>query len=230
MTLTDNNQAILNRLIYIIDEASGHTTRAEVARRIGMDPSNLSKHLSGKLAISKALINRLVVELGVSRQWLVHGEGVPFEKPVHASVIEAEELKPARQGLPVYDVDVTAGAYPLERMLVDDHIKGYVDLPRMNPDCVLVRVNGNSMEPNIIDGGFIAIRPIKSTSSIFWGQIYVVVLEDYRMVKYLRRHPNDASMVVLHSANPDYDDMEISRNEIQALFLVEGVLNYRNLC
>lgn len=227
---TDRNKEIVDRLIYIIDEASGHTTRAEVARRIGMDPSNLSKHLSGKLPVSKALINRFVVELGVSKQWLTDGTGLPFGKPAHASVIEADELKPARQGLPVYDVDVTAGAYPLERMLTSDHIRGYVDLPRMNPDCVLVRVNGDSMEPNIIDGGFIAIRPVRTKSSIFWGQIYVVILEDYRMVKYLRRHPDDKSMVILHSANPAYDDMEISRDEIQALFLVEGVLNYRNLC
>ena len=86
------------------------------------------------------------------------------------------------------------------------------------------------MEPRIIDGGFVAIRPVKSCSTIFWGQIYLVVLPDYRMVKVLRRHPNDPSMVILHSENPLYDDMDVAREDIEALFLVETVLNIKNLC
>ena len=49
------------------------------------------------------------------------------------------------------------------------------------------------------------------------------------MVKNLRRHP-DENMVILHSANPNYDDMEISRNEILDLYLVESIINYDIRC
>lgn len=219
-----------DRLVYLVDTLSGSMSRAELARRIGMDPSNLSKHLTGKLPVSRALLNRFIVEMGVSRRWLLNGHGLPFEKPEAVGAFEAEGVKETPRGLPVYDIDVTAGCKPLERLLTADRITGYVDLPRLNPDCVLVRVNGDSMEPAVIDGGFIAIRPVRSGSTIFWGQMYVVVMEDYRMVKYLRRHPDDANMVVLHSANPNYDDIDINRSEIQSLFLVEGVINFRNLC
>lgn len=143
---------------------------------------------------------------------------------------EVRLFKQPYRGIPVYDIDVTAGCRPLERMLTDDRVKGYVDLPRMNPDSILVRVSGDSMEPRIMDGGFIAIRPVKSSSTIFWGQIYLVMLSDYRMVKVLRRHPTDRSMVILHSENPLYDDMDVPRDEIEALFLVETILNIKNLC
>jgi phage repressor protein C with HTH and peptisase S24 domain len=54
-------------------------------------------------------------------------------------------------------------------------------------------------------------------------------MEDYRMVKYLRRH-SDNDKVILHSANPDYDDMEVSRKDIIGLYLVEAILNYDIRC
>ena len=60
---------------------------------------------------------------------------------------------------------------------------------------------------------------------IFWGSVYVVVTEDYRMVKVVRRHQNP-DMVILHSVNPNYDDMDVPRSKILALYLVETILNY----
>ena len=46
------------------------------------------------------------------------------------------------------------------------------------------------MKPVINNGDMIAIREIKNPQLIFWGQIYVILLEDYRMVKYIRKHDN----------------------------------------
>ena len=70
-----------------------------------------------------------------------------------------------------------------------------------------------------------AIRPIRDMRNIFWGQIYVVELPEFRMVKYLRRHA-DPGMVILHSDNPDYDDMDVLRSDIRSLHVVEAILNY----
>lgn len=228
-----DNSGIISRIRYLLDHSPSSLTQAEMARRIGMDPSNFSKHLSGKLPISRSLVNRIVVDLGISKNWLETGEGMPFEKRNNPDTIDYEDITDVatvHRGIPVYDIDVTAGCRPLERMLTDDFVRGYVDLPRLNPDSVLVRVTGDSMEPRIMDGGFIAIRPIKSTSTIFWGQIYLVMLPEYRMVKVLRRHPTDSSMVILHSENPLYDDIDIAREDIEGLFLVETILNIKNLC
>lgn len=217
----------LKHLIYI-----SRLSQAQFAKRIGIDPSNLSKCLSGKLPISESLINRLVVDLGISKQWLKDGLDVPFAKETHASEIMLRQplqiTTARRQGVPVYDIDVTAGCAELGRMFTEDRIVGVVDLPRLNPSCSIVKVSGNSMSPVIMNGGFIAIRPITGRN-IFWGQIYVIVMEDYRMVKYLRKHP-DHDKVILHSANPDYDDMEVLRSDIIDLYLVESIINYDLRC
>ena len=114
-------------------------------------------------------------------------------------------------------------------MFTEDRIVGVVDLPQLNRSCSIVRVNGDSMSPVIMNGGFIAIRPLVEKRNIFWGQIYVIVMEDYRMVKYLRRHP-ESDKVILHSANPSYDDMEVMREDIIDLYLVESIINYDLRC
>lgn len=231
MALLTSQDTLLGRVRYLVDNVLAQYSQAEVARRIGIDPSNMSKYMAGKLPVSRSLLNKFVVELGVSKEWLFDGEGVPYEKPTAAEKIDGSEVTVVeKRGIPVYDLDVTAGCHPLDRLLTEDRVAGFVDLPRINRDSVIVRVSGDSMEPKIIDGGYVAIRPVKSVANIFWGQIYVIVMEDYRMVKILRRHPSNPDMVVLHSENPNYDDMDVNRGDIQNLFLVETIINCKNLC
>ena len=65
---------------------------------------------------------------------------------------------------------------------------------------------------------------VSNMSQIYWGQIYVVQLDDFRLVKYLRRH-TDPNMVVLRSENPNYDDMDVRRSDIHELLLVQHILH-----
>lgn len=219
---------VADRIRYLIKFS--RISQAEFSRRLGIDPANMSKHLSGKLPVTRGLINRIAADMGVSKRWLTDGSDVPFPKGVSACAETAPEQSERAVATPVYDIDVTAGSAELSRMLTADRIVGSVSVPDMPPGCVIVHVSGDSMSPEIADGAYVAIRPVSSESYIFWGQIYVIVLDDYRMVKYLRRHPSNPDMVVLHSANPDYDDMDVRRADIRKLFIVESILNIRRRC
>ena len=90
--------------------------------------------------------------------------------------------------------------------------------------CRIVRVSGDSMSPVIRNGDYIAVRELSNLRQIFWGQIYVVILDDYRMVKYIRRH-DDPEMVILRSENKRYDDMIIERMEIRDLMFVQNIIH-----
>lgn len=226
--MEDKNNDIISRIKYLIQLK--RISQAEFARRINIDPSNLCKHLTSKLPITDVLINRIVVEMGVSKQWLKYGDDVPYSKVAGQSVevLDVEKLPVVKQpGIPVYDIDVTAGCEELSMMFTQDKIDGFVSLPRMSQNSIIVRVSGNSMYPEINDGGYIAIRPVKNIDTIFWGHIYVVVTEDYRLVKYVRRDNADDKKIILHSANPEYDDMELPKSSIKNLFLVEAILNFK---
>ena len=219
------NEDIKRRIKYLIHEL--RLTQGEFAEKIGCDQSNLSKHLNGKLPISEALINKIVINLGVSKSWLKDGLDVPFPKyssgMVPELLIDESEMK-SMKGTPVYDIDVTAGSLSRPMMFADEHIVGAVNMPNISQDCRIVRVSGDSMNPVICNGDFIAVRELTNMSQIFWGHIYVVVLDDYRMVKYLRKHP-DQDKVILRSENPRYDDMEVYRSDIKELLVVQNILH-----
>lgn len=237
--LSDNREqqaAIIERIRFIMKHLG--MTQGRFAERINVNAANFSKHLSGKLPITIGLINRIALDFGINRNWLIDGTDTPYSKSEadHAVMLASTEpmagmeMRNIKKGIPVYDIDVTAGFGELSRMFTDDRLSGIVDLPQLGiTDGVrIVRVSGDSMEPLINNGGYIALREIQS-KTIFWGQIYVVILEDYRMVKIVRRH-TDPEMLILHSVNPDYDDIEISRAEVIGLYLVEGIINYRQQC
>ena len=221
----ENSNQIVERLRHIMTVRS--LSQRALSSLLGIDPSNLSKSLSGKAPFTEGLVNRIVADLGISKQWLLTGEGVPYDKPCPAKEITIDgPLVPAPvpSGTPVYDLDVTAGCRPLEHLFGEVLPVGTINIPGIGPESHVVRVRGDSMMPRIINGGYVAIRPVRDPRNIFWGQIYVVQLEDFRLVKYVRRHP-DPSMIILHSDNPAYDDMDVAREDVRALYIVDAIIN-----
>ena len=220
----EKNAEIIARIKYLMKEMG--LRQVQFASRIGVDTSNLSKYLNGHLPLSESFLNRMVVNLGVSKEWLLDGTDLPFGKtPVRIDSGAAPESGSAESGTPVYDVDATAGlASGRNELFASENIVGWVNLPNMSPNCRIVRVSGDSMAPVIQDGDFVAVREMSNPNQIYWGQIYVVQLDDFRLVKYLRRH-SDPNMVVLRSENPNYDDMDVRRSDIHEMLLVQHVLH-----
>lgn len=222
-----NNTDIVQRIKYLMRELN--CRQVDFAKRLGIDNSNLSKYLNGHLPMSESFVNRIVVNIGVSKQWLIDGTDLPFAKgantPTATSIAPTAVNERPIAGTPVYDIDVTAGTMPRERLFADELITGYVHLPELeHNNCRIVRVSGDSMSPVIRHGDYIAVRELTNTRMIYWGHIYVVLLDDYRLVKYLRRHPNP-DYVILRSENPAYDDMEVPRSEIRELMFVQHIIH-----
>ena len=220
---SQKNAEIIARIKYLMKEMG--VRQVQFAQRIGVDTSNLSKYLNAHMPLSDSFLNRLVVNLGVSKEWLIDGTDLPFGKtPVRVDTAGAVTASPG-SGTPVYDVDATAGSSSgRNELFSSENIVGWVNLPNMSPHCRIVRVSGDSMAPVIQDGDFVAVRELSNPGQIYWGQIYVVQLDDFRLVKYVRRH-TDPNMVVLRSENPNYDDMDVRRVEIHEMLLVQHVLH-----
>lgn len=220
----------LQRLRYL--QQLSRRNQAGFAKLLGVEASTMSRVLSGRQPITDAFINKVVVNVGVSKEWLSTGAGVPFpkseaDKPQQQSE-RTVEISNAPKGAAVYDIDATAGCMPLARSFTSDRVIGYLDLPYLNPQYPVVRVSGDSMSPRIPHGSLISIRQV-SMNPIIWGAIYLVELEDYRLVKYVRRHPESPEKILLHSENPAFEDMEVSKDHIIKMFLVESVINFQTL-
>ncbi len=226
-TLNDNNGIIIGRIRHLMQLQ--HLSQVAFSKLIGIDPSNVSKYLSGKLLVSDSLLNRIVVNLNVSKDWLRDGMGLPFEKGSHASEVAVAEICNDYRsgGIPVYDIDVAAGCTEMTRAFTEENVIGKLNFPHLNPEWIVVRAKGDSMKPKIDNGGYVAFLPQSDVNNILWGQIYVVIMENRRVVKYVRRHP-DPAKVILRSANAAYDDMDVSRKDIVALYVVERIINIQD--
>ena len=226
----ERNSEIISRIKYLMREMG--LKQVQFAKRIGVDTSNLSKYLHGHMPVSESFLNRMVVNLGVSKEWLLEGRDLPFAKTtvrmdgadgLMTMVGSGDSAVPV--GTPVYDVDATAGTSSGRNDLFSsENIVGWVNLPNVNPNCRIVRVSGDSMAPVIQDGDYVAVRELNNPDQIYWGQIYIIQLDDFRLVKYVRRH-TDPNMVVLRSENPNYDDMDVRRVDIHEMLLVQHVLH-----
>lgn len=120
------------------------------------------------------------------------------------------------------EVDITSNELPfwLDNALLEP-TASYV-IPDSSADFILP-VIGNSMSPNIEGGDKIAIKEVKDISVIFYGCVYVIVTEDYRLVKVIKKH-KDESKVILHSYNSAYDDIDLPKSKIIKMFTVQEVL------
>lgn len=169
-----------------------------------------------------------------NKGWLMSGEGemlkVTSNDGVH-SVISSSDIKDDDySGTLVYDIDATCGTDSRDIFSTEDNVIGSVNLPGVNKQSHIIRANGDSMEPEIYDGNMVAVREIKSWDDIFYGQIYLVILDEYRMIKRIRRYEQDEdNYIILRSENAKYDDIKLHKSKIRKLFVVENILSVKNM-
>lgn len=226
-TVDSNNKiTVAERIKSVIRECG--MPQYKFAESIGVDVTNLSKYLNGKLNINDALINKIVVTFGISKQWLTTGEGSPQESgiPHYITIKNESNIDTNRElsGTPVYNIDVTAGPTGRSMIFTREALIGSINMPSIPADSYIVKVSGDSMQPVVNNGDLIAVRPVTNRNLIFWGQIYVILLEDYRMVKYVRRH-EDPNKLILRSENPDYDDIEVDRSDVIDMMIVTNIIH-----
>ena len=216
--MEDNNETVKDRLLQFLK--AERISKSEFARRMGLSVAYVG-------AMRKSLPEEKVARMtelfpALNRDWLLYGEGEMYRPATETATADARE-----KGflVPLLPVEAYAGnlqEYSRSVALQDCAIIG---CPVRGADFA-IPISGDSMEPEIKSGSYIAIRPVYDPSCISWGQIYVIVTDDFRLVKHVDRNP-DPSFLTLRSTNPAYADMEMPRDKITGLFLVEAILNLK---
>lgn len=214
---------IKERLLQIIDHEKISVSQFE--RRSGLSNGYI-KNIRKSISTDK-LDGILRAFPDINRDWLIRGEGDMISEST-TDPPQVVQVQPNRNGILVYDVDATCGKNPRDIDFTDDIVIGSIDLPNISRDCKIIRANGDSMTPKISDGNWIAIREIYDFDDVFYGQIYVVVTNEYRMIKYVRKYEQDEqNYFILRSDNPNYDDITIRKDKIRKMFIVENILSVK---
>lgn len=122
--------------------------------------------------------------------------------------------------IPYYDIEVSAGP-----------ISFYQDYPELPHTCMelpfvsdvdlAMPVYGDSMYPKIKNGDIVLLKKITDHNVIMYGEVYLVITNDYRTLKYVRKHPEE-DKVLLVSENDRFDPVAIKKDAILHMFLYKG--------
>lgn len=217
-----------NRIIDRLDaymKAKGYSDTF-VQSECGLSNGTLNKSRAEGRDLSRRATELVLKKLqNINRVWLTTGVGEMELAPSPPMEPPPEAVEVVEHGTPVYDIDATCGDLSRPITFADEHIIGHVNLPNVSPNAMIIRANGDSMEPHIHDGDWIAVREVANLNVLYYGQVYLVITNEYRLLKYLRRDADEQHYVILRSDNKNYDDIRLPKADIRHLFIVENILS-----
>lgn len=201
--------------------------QSQIAERLSIKKTYLSDMINGRVPYNESMRNKIHDVFHIP----IHELYSYDEKEKNKNIVEItpKDIKEnIFTGTPVYDIDATCGTDNREIEFAEDRIIGSVDLPEVSKAGKIITANGDSMEPVICNGSRIVIRQVFGWEDIFYGQIYLILLDEYRMIKYIRRYePDEENYIILRSENSKYDDIKLHKSKIRKLFIVENILSVK---
>jgi phage repressor protein C with HTH and peptisase S24 domain len=155
--------------------------------------------------------------------WLITGRG---------SMLVSNKPVVLPDGIPIYDIEASAGSVVLFSDMSKEVPLGYISIPNI-PKCDgAIKVVGDSMYPLIKSGDLAIYKIIESTNSIIFGEMYLVDFtlehEDYLMTKYVKKSKIPEN-VLLVSYNKHHDDLDIPKDCIRNLALIKANIRFNML-
>lgn len=212
-------EACFNR----VSESTDLKTKSKLARFLKIATSSIngarvrdSFPLKWALAIS--------IEYGISVEWILTGKGLKDAVQDGEEAYEAEG-KSEFIKVPRYDVSVSAGH---GNMIHSEQIVDYLSFKRewvesrkLNPkSLVLVEVDGDSMNPTLLDGDLILVdREVHEFKS---DGLYVLNFDDNLQVKRIQKVPTGD--LIIQGDNPTYKPFTAVGDQVELLTIIGRVV------
>lgn len=199
--------------------ASGMSV-VEVASRVPVSPQALHAYFRGTKTPALGTVVRIAEVLGLPVAHLLDGQPdsvreeaaqTQLDRALHRARREQAALQPGVIDLPVLG-HIRAG--PMSQ--IEQRDEGVLCLPEPFADGAhyALRIEGDSMEPTLREGEYVAVRRQHVAED---GDIVVARVESELVLKRLRRSPHG---ITLQSDNPAYAAIPIPEDQLQ----IEGVV------
>lgn len=205
----------------------------ELSRRTGISSTSINKYVLGESDPSRSRLVAIAKATGVNVGWLAAGEG-PMER--EAAYIYMGEGKTAGRGeggiepppgsdpsefdlVPMVETRLSAGN---GCFVLSENVEGYYafrkswvrSVAASARDLVLMRVDGDSMNPTIRSGDTVMIDASRRT--IIEGQVFALRVDDTIMIKRLSYRPG--GRVLVGSDNrQEFDPYEVDLADLHVL-------------
>jgi phage repressor protein C with HTH and peptisase S24 domain len=221
--------------------ADGNNTK--FAHLLGKKPNQTSNWVKPGGSIGETTIDLLIKTFpSIRREWLILGQ-LPktkeesVDKPID-NLAEPNTTPDKENGRGtvqnIIDIQVSAG-FGLGLEGDEHHVVDQVSIPGFS-GCIGVMVYGDSMYDKYKPGDIVFVRRIYDKKDIDFGQCYIVITREDRLIKIIYESVNqDYHTLVSYNVEkgPDgrrkYPDREIAKEDIIFLYKVVGNLRRSQL-
>lgn len=173
----------------------------------------------------------------LSIDWLITGKGnmtkgklSAFSKDGKTSKTEIPDIPSVNyknQGSPYYNVDFIGG---FDIILNDQTVNPdyYINFtPYNKPGVIWCNITGHSMEPELNNGDFIAMKEMFDPIEYLpYGEIYGIITDNYRTVKRIRMSDRKGFVrLIPTNKSPEYGEQEIPITMIRKVYAVLGSMH-----
>ena len=203
-----------SRRVYQIIKHLG-TTQKDFGKTIGIQQSNMSAIVNGHKECSEKLIDKIVTIFGISRKWLLEGEGQMLMK----EEIIAEEERMLKGSITYYPL------VNLEKRGVFFFEDPYIKTVKMEilgfSNCIAFEAQGDSMDPKIKSGNIVILKEWKKRT---FNKQYIYFISTEKgdcLIRYI--HPsNKEGKILCVSENPNFKSIEMDKQDIHKIFVLKG--------
>lgn len=159
----------------------------------------------------------------IETDWLLTGRGSMLKE----ERTEKPEINYAYKGAPYYNVDFIGGF----DMVLNDHTINpdyYINFEPYNKEGVVwCNLTGHSMEPELNNGDFIAMKEMSTPVDYLpFGEVYGIVTDDYRTIKRISKSGKEGFIKLIPTnKNPEYCEQDIPISMIRKVFAVLGSMH-----
>lgn len=184
--LTNNMQADLGT--FFLELKKQGVTKGDVANKIGISPTYLSKVISEEKPMTDSLASALHKNYGsVLKNLNINLRAVAKERHI-ATRNHLKAIGESKQGIQVYEsAPVQAG---LRTVYHDEHaVPDYVlNIPQFRDCNYGTRASGDSMYPEVRNGDLIVCKELPIDARIIFGDMYVIHTQDgIETIKYVQQ-------------------------------------------
>lgn len=212
-------------------------TQVEVADILGVTKVYVNALLTERKKFGKKQAEKWENLFGVSKSWLLTGEGEMLKNSEVVTKVKAEEkprkvLEQKNRLIPFYDVETTGGYNDLVSSSEGGALSGYIHPGGWfdGRETAAIRHVGDSMTeyPN---GCVLAVREVKEKRLLVPGRNYVIETREYRVTKRVQRGSNENTIMLYSSNSEKYEDgrlihepFEVDLEDIIHIYQVLGYI------
>lgn len=208
--------------------------QAQLASRVGIQPSNLSTILSGKRSCDDAVINKFVLSLNISKSWLLTGDGEMLSNEKELITANPETPYIPEQLVRVRTMEISPSATFEEFTETNERETNYTYIlpaegEEIDSDDVVFKIQGRSMEPTIPNGASVLGVLIRK-SHWHWAKGVVIIAygNSFVIKRIIENRLEQDNYLVIGSDNPNHEFLKrekVSLSEIRVMYQAERIVS-----